>query len=173
MGFREDPVHFFASPEIISQYQNIRKWEGAEAVGLGVSTYQFMNNTQYHNHFDMDRYQKAVDSGRLPIWVGKKLDKDEQMARTMVLGMKRGRVPIKPFKDRFGSKPHEVYPETMDKLQDLGLIDIDDGGVKLTYKGTLFSEEVAIHFVTDSTRRAYERVGSKYAGYFLAGLPDY
>jgi oxygen-independent coproporphyrinogen-3 oxidase len=172
-GFKEDPVHFFASPGIISQAQNIRKWEGKEGIGIGTSTYQFMNNTQYHNFFDLGGYKALIDSRKLPIWVGKRLDRDEQMARTMVLGMKRGKVNVKAFEERFRCRPEEIFPNILDNLQNLGLIEYENDGISLSYKGELFSEEVAIQFFTENTKKAYEKVDSKYAGYSLAQLPDY
>ncbi len=173
LGFKEDPVHFFASPGIVSQAQNIKKWKGSEVTGLGISTYNFMNNVQYHNHFGIGRYKTSIDSGRLPIWIGKKLDTKEQISRLMVLGMKRGKINSELFTSKWGPTPEEIFPEIMGKLKDLGLIEIDYPETKLTYLGKLFSEEVAIQFFTDKTRKAYEKVGAKYAGYFTANLPDY
>ena len=169
IGYVECPVHFFALPGIVSQAQNINKWGGAEAIGLGVSTYQFMNNTQYHNLFDMEKYKASIDSGELPIWIGKHLDTKEQMARLMVLGMKKGQVDKKVFSSKFGVNPEEVYPEIIEILKELGLIEITDTEIRLTYLGELYSEEVAIQFFTEETRKA---VGNKgYAGYSLAELP--
>ena len=172
LGFREDPVHFFASSERATQGQNIRKWEGEEWLGLGVSTYQFLNDVQFHNHFDRERYMAVIDSGRLPIWIGAKLDRNEQMARIMVLGMKRGKVNERSFEEKFGEKPEDVFPE-IKRLVNLSLVEVSDDEIKLTYSGSLFSEEVATCFFTDETRQAYERRGSRYGGHFLAGLPDY
>jgi len=180
-GWKEDPIHFFAPQGTTSNKLNMGKWgKGEEVLGLGVSTYQFMNNTQYHNLFDMQEYRARVLGGELPIWVGKKLEKEEQMTRFMVLGMKNGFVDVATFFSKFNSHPESIYPHTIQRLKDLGLIiDTTDEHeivdelrrIELTNLGSLFSEEVAIQFFTDATRRAIGNRG--YAGYSIAELPKF
>jgi coproporphyrinogen III oxidase-like Fe-S oxidoreductase len=126
----------------------------------------------------MERYRRAVDSGRLPIWIGKKLGREEQMARLMILGLKKGVVDIGLFYSRFGEHPETIYPKKIRKLKDLGLVvnttdeheKIDEFGyLALTPLGDLYSEEVARQFYTEETRKA---IGDKgYAGFSLAELP--
>lgn len=171
-GFGGGPIHYFSrSKKECDAYQEA-KWKGAENLGLGVSTYQFFDNTQYHNHFVLDDYKGAIDSGRLPVWVGIRLDREEQIARSIVLKIKGGgEVNKEDFISQFGVSPEEMYPETIAWLVGLDLIELTDAGIKLTYTGELYSEEVAIQFYTKDTRRAIGSSG--YVGYSVAELPNF
>jgi len=178
-GWTEGPIHYYAALGIVTQRQNERKWSGAENIGIGLSVYQFANNCQFHNTFNFDKYKRLIDQGKLPIGMGKVLDRREQMARSMVLGMKKGTLDIRAFYAKFGEHPESVYPETIQRLKDLGLVvnttdehEIVDklGSLSLTFLAELFSEEIALKFYTEKTKQAIGQGG--YCCYSIAELPQ-
>ena len=167
LGYEQNPVHFFNAPGTKTQIQTINKWKSFEMIGLGISTYQYMNNFQYHNHFDIKKYENAIDQGRLPIYMGIELEKEEQMARVMIFGMKRGRVDKVSFKNRFGVQPEEAFADVFESLYKLGLIEIGENEIKLSYTGFLFSEEVATMFFSKKMKEIYGKTPHRYSGYSI------
>ena len=168
-GFVEGPIHYFTKQGASPLKSLNRRWQGIPNIGIRVSTYQYAGNTQYHNFFDLKRYKAAIDAGKLPIWIGAKLDESEQIARAMIFGIKQGSVDLQSFQIKFKKSPLEIYPKILERLQKLKMIELNNNTIKLTYLGELFSEEIAIQFYSDAVKKA---VGDKgYCCYSIQELP--
>ena len=160
---------FALSPDYEYQQQE-HKWKNKEFAGIGVSAYSYLNGCYCFNHRQMDRYFQAIKENLLPVWKGKKLSQEEEMRRTMVLGIKlTPGVDKSAFKTTFGCTVEDVFSETLQHLTKLGLITITPAAVKLTEKGRLFSDEVSTEFYTKAERDFLQNMkASKYGAYFEA-----
>lgn len=157
LGYSQRPVWWYTkTPEYVYQ-QQIHKWgELGEQLALGLSGYSFMNDFQYFNYLTAPQYLEATENNKLPIWKGTKLPKEDLMRRLIMFGLKTG-LSKKLFEEKFNEKPKNVFKETWKKLEDLGLIKEDEQIIHLSYKGTLFADEVAKEFYSEEVKRLVEK----------------
>jgi oxygen-independent coproporphyrinogen-3 oxidase len=149
--------------------QQERKWRNEELLGLGVSAYGYVNNTVYHNVRSIQDYGDTVHRGCLPVYIGKRLSKREQMTRAMIFGLKLSGVNRKDggldkrlFKKAYGIDAESVFGEILIRLEKLGLIKRSNQHIQLTYKGILFSDEVCSEFYSSEEKEQLHRMGHKY-----------
>jgi coproporphyrinogen III oxidase-like Fe-S oxidoreductase len=50
------------------------------------------------------------------------------------------------FKERFGKLPEDVYPKQLKRLQEKGLIEMDEKEIRLTKFGDLWKANIAWEF---------------------------
>jgi coproporphyrinogen III oxidase-like Fe-S oxidoreductase len=58
------------------------------------------------------------------------------------------RLPVskEEFLDKFGKLPEEVFPEAVKKLQEKGLIEVDDREIRITKLGDIWRINIAWEF---------------------------
>jgi oxygen-independent coproporphyrinogen-3 oxidase len=146
--YTENPIWWFTrSPEFFHG-QQMHKWrDNGEMIGLGVSAYSYVNDWQYYNTASLDEYLASLNDWKLPITKGARLTLEEKARRGMIFGIKCIEVDKQKFKDRYRFFPEEKFGDNLERLEKLGLVDISDKTIKLTYTGRLFSEEVARSFI--------------------------
>ena len=154
LEYIQQPVDWFIrDSKLFHRYQDInwRRSDETELLGIGASAYSFVNGWQYYNVNDTNRYVRALQEATLPIWRGEKLDLEESMRRTIMLGMKIG-MDRKLFKATYGGDVYDAFQPTWDRLKKLGLVEINNQSIMLTYTGKLFADEVGQQFYSDSMK---------------------
>jgi len=152
LGYTQRPVWWFTKTPMFVYKQQIIKWgELGEQLALGVSGYSFINDFQYFNYRNIPQYLEAIESGKLPIWKGIKLSKEDLMRRLILFGLKTG-FSKKLFKSKFGKNPKEVFKDIWEKLENLKLIEEDKEIIKLSYKGKLFADEISREFYNNKVK---------------------
>jgi oxygen-independent coproporphyrinogen III oxidase len=144
------------------------KFGTGDLLGVGVSSYGSLNGCVYVNDRSLDAYLETVESGRLPVRVGRKLSPDERMARRLVLGIKleqgvdRGR-----FLTDFGRPPEEVFGPELERLHRLNLVETVDNRIRLTLRGLLYADEICTEFYTPADKeRLTAAGGTRYGALF-------
>lgn len=152
LGYTQRPTWWYTKTPDYVYKQQIHKWsELGRQLALGVSGYSFINDFQYTNYRTVPEYLEAVESNNLPIWKGIKLSEEDLMRRLILFGLKTG-LSKELFELKFGRKPKDVFKDTWKKLEKLGLIEKDNEIIKLSYKGTLFADEVSREFYSDKVK---------------------
>lgn len=160
LGYSQNPVDWFIrNPDHFHTYQdhNWRKSDETELLGVGPSAYSYMNGWQHYNVNDTDRYLQSVAEGVIPVWRGEKLEGDERMRRTIMLGIKMG-IDRQWFEQIYGADVVEAFHPEWRRLEELGLVEISSDNVALTYMGKLLADEVGQAFYSDSMRERMEAV---------------
>jgi len=151
------------------------KWEApVEVVGIGLSAYSFVDNWTYVNYRTLPEYYGAIRSGRLPIFLGKQLSCDQQMAKAVVLGIKLlpDGVSTSRFCERFGVSLDQVYGPTIARLQEAGLVELTETCLRLTRpSGLLLADEVCVEFYAEEDSQRLREVGATRYGSYLDALP--
>ena len=70
----------------------------------------------------------------------------DEMGKTMMRLYIRQPVNKRRFRKLFGKSPEEVFPDTIKKLKDKGLIEVDDKEIRLTKKGDVWRYNIAWEF---------------------------
>lgn len=160
LKYTQMPVDWFIrDPKFYHRYQdhNWRKTRETPLLGLGPSAYSCVEAVQYYNVNDLMRWTNMVRSGSLPIWRGEVLNTDDQIRRSLMLGLKFG-VDVEFFKRRFGVNVVEYFSPEWNELRDLGLIESAAEGPALTYAGRLFADEVGRGFYSAGMRQRMMKV---------------
>jgi len=147
IGYKQNPLDWFNLPGKKHQ-QQIQKWqENAELLALGISSYSFMNNYQYYNFDSLPDYYRAIDQGRLPITMGKKLSKEELIRRKVIFGLK-----ILPDGVEINKEDYGLLKEMIEELTKQGFVKFQNNHLSLTEKGILVADEVCAQFFSDEVK---------------------
>lgn len=119
-----------------------------ELLAFGAGAISYMHGYTYVNVHSIDGYIQYLSRERFPVLMGKKLSKEEEMSRYMVLGLKCISVDKKKFKEMYNVEIEDIYGDTLKKLERLGLITIDDSSIKLTEKGKTYVDNISKEFYT-------------------------
>jgi oxygen-independent coproporphyrinogen-3 oxidase len=134
------------------QKNEVRRTEEIQLLSFGSGVFTYLNHVQFYNYPDIHTYCEMLRKNTLPVWRGIKLTDDERLARAMVLGIKSGEVNIDEIEKRFAVNVRQKYHQLLLKLEELGLLEITASDIRLSYKGILFADEVAVQFITENIR---------------------
>lgn len=151
-GFEQYEVSNFAKPGCESVH-NDGYWTRRAYVGFGLGSASLINETRYENTRDFKSYLENSHN----IWKenfsgnnGEKLSRDDAMAETMFLGLRRKHgVSISGFKNRFDIDIMDVYGYVIEIQRQAGLLCIKDDEIFLTEKGNLISNICLAEYLPD------------------------
>lgn len=143
-GYLQYEISNFARPGFESRH-NTKYWRLAPVYGFGVSAHSFDGAERYFNDRDTAAYVDRIGQTGSAEAGREGVDVESEF---IFLGLRLSEgVGLDEFRRRFGDGLQEKYSAAMDRLTDLGLIEIASGRVRLTRKGMLFSNEVFAEFV--------------------------
>ncbi|MFA5364030.1 MAG: radical SAM protein [Candidatus Bathyarchaeia archaeon] len=118
-----------------------------EVVGTGAGF--FMGTLGRYSYVDMEpakAYIEAVSSGTFPVSKLSVSSEDDEMRKMMMRLYIRLPVDKTEFKTRFGKLPEEAFENTINKLLNKGLIEVDEKEVRLTKLGDVWRYNVCWEF---------------------------
>ena len=145
-GYVQYSVWDFAKPDKIDQHVEIYYHQQGNLVGTGPAAFGYINNYMYINRGDVHKYCAQIKNGQLPILVGEKASREEQMRGMMAKGLRLYSVNRSHFKKMFDQYPEEVFPKEIKQLVDDGLVTIDGDLIKLTDDGGVWGNNVSKTF---------------------------
>ena len=151
VGYRRQFANKFTLSEdhLHRQLIDKRSREG-ELLGIGASSYSYLNHRVYYNHPDIQRYVDAIGNGELPAWRGRRLSEADRMIRLTILSLKSPNgLDKQVFERTFGRPVESVFGQLVTKLNDLRLLKCDNRTIKLSDRGMLVVDEVCRKFYTD------------------------
>ncbi len=119
---------------------------GGELLGMGVSSYSYLNGTVFQNTSDWGTYVGKVHAGESPVGRSLKLNSRQQMAREVILGLKTLRFDRGLFKARHGFDVMDIYAQQVETLEKDGLIDVTDDALTITRKARAYVDMVCSVF---------------------------
>jgi oxygen-independent coproporphyrinogen-3 oxidase len=164
-GFVRSSSHKYGRgvEKLQKQVEEKRGVDKSQLLSLGCGAYGFLNDNFYWNTKSLVEYAAQVRSGKLPIGIGQRLDKDELMRKAMVTGMHTNRgVSVDDFERRFGESPLAVFRAELDRLFRIGVLALNRGYIEPTEVGRLFSDELSLQFYSPNVRRKLEGLGMRY-----------
>ena len=121
-------------------------WLRRQYAGFGLGASSQIGSVRYKNTDDLSRYL-AGDFSKREMFV---LSKDNEIEETMFLGLRMTRgVDLEDFERKFRVSALTVYAEQIPRLQESGLIELKDGRLFLTERGTDVSNLVMAEFLLD------------------------
>ena len=112
-------------------------WQGADLLGLGVSSFSHVGGTHFQNQHNIDPYIERVQSGNLPVFRALTPSSEEKLIREAVLQFKLGALDLQYFRDKFGVDLREQFPAALDYIRSTGNLTEDENFLRLNIDGLL------------------------------------
>lgn len=128
---------------------NLVYWHNEEYLGLGPGAFGFLGGERSWNLRRPQDYEAALlEQDRLPVEDQERPDPATSMGETVMLGLRLTEgLDLEWFRRRFGRGLQEVYPEPLQRLVGLGLLERGPGHVRLTRRGRQVGNRVFAEFL--------------------------
>jgi len=146
-GICQYEISNFARPGFESRH-NLKYWTRQPYLGFGVDAHSMLhsadrtNGVRFSNPDSLETYIGAGDKIRTAIFTGGAL----QEAFFLGLRLNCG-VDLRRLAQEFGQEPVAAYNESIAELTSAGLLEKEDGTIRLTSRGRLLSNEVFQQFI--------------------------
>ncbi len=143
-GYMPYEISNFSKPGYFSRHNQIY-WNNEEYIGIGAGAYSYINKNRSWNISDISKY---IEMNGDAIEGQEALKTVQILAETIMVRLRTiDGIDIGRLNSMFKIDFLIQYKEKISKLTDAGLIEIVDNHLKLTRKGILLMNEVAVEFV--------------------------
>jgi len=129
-------------------------WHGCDLLGTGVASFSHLSGVHFQNVTQWGEYLATVAEGRLPLGRGLAITDRERLTREMILQLKLGTLPVTYFGEKFGADVLAEFAPAWQKLEDEGMLRVEDGRIELTRAGLLQVDRLLPSFYDDKYRNA-------------------
>ena len=160
-GYKMIGMDHFAKPED-ELFKAIKKGElhrnfqgyttkgGADLIGVGLTSIGEGVDYYAQNFKDMQSYEEAIDSGKLPFERGVVLNEDDKVRQYVIMElMSNFKLDIKRFNERFDVDFKTYFKDALEELkayEDEELLKISDDKIECTPTGELLIRNIAMPF---------------------------
>lgn len=139
-GYKHYEISNFAKDEKVSNH-NLIYWNNTDYIGVGLGAHGYLDGYRTHNHRHLPAYEKAFTEHRF------KVSTDEKMRDELIFGLRKlDGVSLKAFRETYHQDLFELFPNLNEKIE-LGLVEIVDDMLKLTYQGLFLGNQVFMVFI--------------------------
>ncbi len=137
-GYEHYEISNFCLPGFESRH-NMKYWSGAPYYGFGCSAHSYDGaRRRWANERDAAKYVEMIDQNSSPIVERTSLSDQDARSESIFLGLRLMRgIDLQKYESRFGRHLREEYNGELDRLSEAGLIEIDEGLLRLTTRGQL------------------------------------
>lgn len=151
-GFVQNSVPDFSLPGTLYRHAHIHFRELEDLLGVGAGAMGSVNKYNYVNVAELARYSELTSNGLPPINAGQLTPPEEKPRSAMCMNLRLLSVKKAAFRRRFQHDPEYYFGDLLKRLEQQGLLAIDDQEVRLTDLGALFGYNVAKEFYSDEVR---------------------
>jgi oxygen-independent coproporphyrinogen-3 oxidase len=127
---------------------NLAYWLNSDYLAAGAGAHGHVYPRRYANLCGVDSYIEAVQAGRRPLDDLIDLTPQDLYAETMFMGLRLNvGVSRDHFRQRCGVAMEEIFGPTLAELTELGLLEQNASGVRLTPRGRMLGNQVFARFV--------------------------
>jgi oxygen-independent coproporphyrinogen-3 oxidase len=145
----ETPSHISHAPSpMYACHHNLAYWLNADYLACGAGAHGHVFPRRYYDVLGIDEYIGRVRSGQSPIGEITELSERDLAAETVFMGLRlNAGVSYEHFRDRCGAELGTIYGAELAELAELGLLERDERGVRLTERGRMLGNRVFERFV--------------------------
>jgi oxygen-independent coproporphyrinogen-3 oxidase len=112
-------------------------WHGGDMIGLGVSSFSHFGGVHFQNVSSFEKYTRLLDSDQLPLSRALAMTPKEKLIRETVLQLKTGLLDARYFREKFAVEIWNEFQPVFKRLQETGLVELNDDTIALTRRGLL------------------------------------
>jgi oxygen-independent coproporphyrinogen III oxidase len=143
-GYEQYEISNFAKPGFESRH-NTKYWRLNPVFGFGVSAHSFDGRERYSNERETSEYIGQIESRGVAEIFREEID---EASEYIFLGLRLSDgIALSEFEARFSFDPLRRYRNEIEDRTLSGLIEVNNGQLRLTRKGMLFSNEVFADFI--------------------------
>ncbi len=137
----------WAKPGFESRH-NLKYWTGAPYWAFGVSAAGYDGQSRWSNTRNIHEYLQRVESGASPVSERTELDEDDLQSEAIFLKLRlQDGVDLLDHQAQFGVDVKARYHDELMRLDEAGLIDLDDERLTISRAGKVLANEVFQAFV--------------------------
>ncbi len=137
-------------------YQDAQ-YRGADLLGIGVSSFSYLNGFHQQNCTRLDGYMDELSTGRLPLGRVYALEPLERLVREFVLQIKLGEVDVASLETRHGVDPLDFFGATLERFESAGWVEIRPDRLSLTRAGLVRADRLIPELYLDEHRVERDR----------------
>jgi oxygen-independent coproporphyrinogen-3 oxidase len=146
-GFDHYEISNWARPGFESRH-NLKYWTGAPYWAFGVSAAGYDGAKRWSNTRNIHEYLTKIESGESPVGEVIELDDEDRQSENLFLRLRlKEGINLREHQARFGVNVLERYREDLERLNEAGLIELDNETLKISRAGTVLANEVFAAFV--------------------------
>jgi oxygen-independent coproporphyrinogen-3 oxidase len=145
-GYTQVTGHAFVKRPEHDHIQRAETWGGGELLGMGVSSYSFLNDCVFQNTSNWDEYVARAGSGQSPVLRALRLNNRQLMAREIILGLKLFRLDRHTFSQRHGFDVLDLYGPQVGALAADGLLEVTQEAISVTRRARPFVDIICSVF---------------------------
>jgi oxygen-independent coproporphyrinogen-3 oxidase len=128
---------------------NLVYWHNLPYLGFGVAAHSSLNGHRFSNTIDLDTYMGMFGSSRGAVLdINEDISPELQLAESVILGLRLNHgVNMEEMEKKYGDGSFRSYDRQVDELAGLGLLEMNDGRIRLTRRGRLLGNEVFYRFL--------------------------
>ena len=146
-GYEMYEISNYAKPGHRSRHNQVY-WRNEPYMAAGSGAHGYVGGVRYINQKNVPEYIETTVRGERPVVDSEEISAQYQREDTMILGLRliEG-VSFARFRERHGLEMLDVFGEPIRRYEGLGLLTVDDAGVRLAEQGIFLANEVYAAFL--------------------------
>lgn len=146
-GFKRYEVSNFAKPGFECEH-NLKYWNEVDYLGLGVSAHSYVDGYRFYNTKRLDTYIDAMREGKSAVYSKEYISKATQRTERIMLSLRTVQgLDLEKFKQDFNENLLISHAEKIKKLQNLKMIEIVDGFLRITEPYFYVSNSIIVELI--------------------------
>jgi oxygen-independent coproporphyrinogen-3 oxidase len=161
-GYANVAGHAFILKPEHNHWHRVDMWSTGELLGMGVSSFSYLNGTVFQNSSKWDEYVGAASAGKSAVKRSVRLSSRGIMAREVALGLKLYRLDRVAFRRRHGFDVAELYPSQIAQLERENLLRVSDDAIELTRRARDYVDMIcALFYLPEHTDKRFARFATE------------
>ena len=161
-GYTQVTGHAFVKKPEHDHIQRADVWGGGELLGMGVSSYSYLNNTVFQNTSDWGDFVARAASGQTRVARASQLNSRQRMAREFILGLKLLKVDRTQFRKRHGFDVIDLYEPQIDALVKDGLLTVTPTAIELSRRARPYVDIIcSVFYLPEHAEHRFHRFATE------------
>jgi oxygen-independent coproporphyrinogen-3 oxidase len=131
-------------------FQGYSTHADCDLIGLGVTSIGKVDNTYGQNRRELEEYYADIDAGRLPVFRGLELNRDDLIRRDVITRLICNfQLSIPAVEAAWDIRFTDYFADALHRLEVMvgdGLVEIDDGMIRILPRGRLLVRNICMTF---------------------------
>jgi len=148
-GYTHYEVSNYARPGKACRH-NVVYWECEPYLGVGLGAHSDMDGRRFYNPEDWEAYLEMAESGDTARRAEGENRREDRMFERMMMGLRQVRgVDAARFEEDFGLRPETVWPDTISRMTEKGLMAESGSRLHLTARGMQVMNGVLVELMDE------------------------